>query len=162
MCDTIHRLILKGLHRGMKTVHRKIDKFYSNGIYFECQQSGKCCQSRGAYGYIYVSFKDRTRLASHLGITTAQFTKNYTAKTEGLFHLKQPEKSCPFLQANRCSVYHVRPLQCRTWPFWPENMSPQVWREEIEPYCPGIGKGRLYTAEEIGEIIKRHTQEKYS
>ena len=27
-----------------------------------------------------------------------------------------------------CTVYPVRPLQCRTWPFWPENLSSkQSW-----------------------------------
>jgi Fe-S-cluster containining protein len=158
----MHNLIAKGFYQKMKAMHRKAAKFYKDGIHFECQHSGKCCRSRGAYGYIYVSFQDRKRLASHLGITTAQFTKNYTAKTEGLFHLRQPEKSCPFLHATHCSVYSARPLQCRTWPFWPENMNLKVWKEEIEPYCPGIGMGRLYTAEEIGEIIKKHLQEKYS
>jgi Fe-S-cluster containining protein len=123
------------------------------GIRFECQGSGKCCMARGDYGYVYVSLQDRRRLAVHLGISTILFTDRYTEKTDGLFHLKNPEKDCPFFHDNRCTVHQSRPRQCRTWPFWPENMKGEVWEREIASYCPGIGKGRLYSAEEIKDII---------
>ncbi len=132
----------------------KRNKFYQNGMRFECQKSGKCCRFRGSYGYIYLSLNERQQMADHLGISTIKFTKRYMEKTDRLLHLKQPEKHCPFLKNNRCSVYKARPIQCRTWPFWPENMREKVWKEEIEPYCPGIGKGKLYSAQEIEEIIR--------
>jgi len=140
----------------------KRKKFYQNGIRFECQKAGKCCKFRGSYGYIYFSLKERQRVAAYLGISTVKFTTHYMKKTDGLFHLKQPEKHCPFLKNNRCSVYKARPMQCRTWPFWPENMMEKVWKEEIEPYCPGIGKGRLYSAQEIEEIIRTQKEVTYS
>jgi Fe-S-cluster containining protein len=59
------------------------------------------------------------------------------------------DQNCSFLDGKRCSVYEGRPSQCRTWPFWPENMNARTWNREIVPFCPGVGKGRLYTAEEI-------------
>jgi hypothetical protein len=34
-------------------------------------------------------------------------------------------------------------------------MSRAVWEQEIANYCPGVGKGRLYSAEEIEEILVR-------
>jgi hypothetical protein len=30
-----------------------------------------------------------------------------------------------------------------------------VWRDEIVSFCPGIGKGRLYTADEIARLLER-------
>ncbi len=130
-------------------------RFYRDGLFFECQGDGKCCISRGRYGYVYLSFGDRRRLAAHFAISTAEFTARYTEKEDSNYQLKYTGKDCPFFSQNRCSVYDARPWQCRTWPFWPENMNETVWLREVAAYCPGVGKGRLYTAEEIKEIIAK-------
>ena len=133
----------------------KRNKFYKDGIRFECQGEGKCCITRGRYGYVYLSFNDRRRLAAHFGTSTAEFTSRYAAKEDGLYQLKYTDKDCPFMRDNRCAVYDARPWQCRTWPFWPENMSKTAWEGEVASYCPGVGKGRLYSAEEIELIIAK-------
>ena len=133
----------------------KSKQFYKKGIRFACQGSGKCCVTRGKYAYVYLSFHDRKRLAAYLGIAPRTFTIGYTQKTDGLYHLKDPEKSCPFFEDNRCAVYEARPRQCRTWPFWPENMAQEVWEREVASYCPGVGTGRLYSAEEIETILEK-------
>lgn len=130
-------------------------RFFKGGLRFECQGEGKCCVSRGKYGYVYLSFNDRRRLAVHFKITTSEFTTRYTEKEDGLYQLKYADEDCPFFCNNRCIVYEARPWQCRTWPFWPENMNKTVWEHEIAAYCPGVGKGRLYTAEEIEEILAK-------
>jgi Fe-S-cluster containining protein len=127
--------------------------WWSEGIRFECQETGRCCVSHGAYGYVYLTLHDRRRLARHLGLTTLQFTRRYCGKTGGHFHLKDASGPCQFLEGKRCSVYQGRPTQCRTWPFWPENMKPKVWDSQITTFCPGVGKGRLYSGEEIRELV---------
>ena len=129
--------------------------FYKNGIRFECQGEGKCCVSRGRYGYVYLSFGDRKRLAAHLGMSTSDFTAKFTRKIEGLYELIYTNKDCPFLVKGRCEVYDARPWQCRTWPFWPENMDTAVWAREVASWCPGVGKGRLYVSEEIEAILAK-------
>ena len=128
-------------------------KFWTEGIRFECQGTGRCCTSRGSYGYVYLTLEDRRRLARRLGLSTATFTRRHCVKTDGYFHLKGPEKNCVFLNGTRCDVYEARPAQCRTWPFWPENMKAKVWSQEIASFCPGVGKGRRYSAEEIEELM---------
>ncbi|MEO0812065.1 MAG: YkgJ family cysteine cluster protein, partial [Myxococcota bacterium] len=75
-------------------------------------------------------------------------------KTDGHIHLKDPELDCGFLEGSRCSVYPARPTQCQTWPFWPENMNPRSWRREVASFCPGVGKGRTYSPEEISAILE--------
>ncbi len=127
--------------------------FWADGIRFECQETGRCCTSRGTYGFIYLTLADRKRLARHLSLTTTAFTRRYCATTDGWVHLKNPDLDCAFLDGKRCTVYEARPSQCRTFPFWPENMKARTWTREIVSFCPGIGKGRLYTADEIAKLM---------
>lgn len=54
-----------------------------------------------------------------------------------------------------CTIYDVRPMQCRNWPFWPNNLNnPDDWNAAAMK-CPGINKGRLYTFDEIQKIINQ-------
>ena len=127
------------------------------GIRFKCQGSGNCCVSRGSYGYVYLSKKDIKTLSIGLKTTQKKFIKNYCDETDGFIHLKELKKNkgnCIFLIDKRCSVYKSRPIQCRTWPFWPENMNTKNWNNDIAKNCPGVGKGRIIKKREILKQLK--------
>jgi Fe-S-cluster containining protein len=48
-----------------------------------------------------------------------------------------------------CGIYSVRPLQCRTWPFWDSNLSdPAVWNHSAKR-CHGMNQGRKFAAGEM-------------
>jgi len=129
--------------------------WWGEGLRFQCQQSGKCCVSHGEYGFVYLTKEDRRNIAQVLGMKTAQFTKKYCTKTEGAFHLKDDgSPACVFLKNKQCQVYEARPTQCRTWPFWPETMSPKSWKKDVVKFCPGVGKGRLWSKDEISKALK--------
>jgi Fe-S-cluster containining protein len=136
----------------------KAKKWWSEGIRFQCQGSGKCCVSRGEYGFVYVTIEDRRNLAKHFELSTQQFTKRFCEKDAGIWKLKDFTASCVFLKNNQCAVYEARPMQCRTWPFWPENMSAKAWSKEVKAFCPGVGKGKVWTAEEIQTQIDAQTR----
>lgn len=128
--------------------------WWQDGIRFECQGSGQCCVSRDEYGYVYMTKEDRIRMAQSLDIPTPEFTKEYCIKEDGIYHLKDGQDGrCLFLVDKKCGVYEGRPTQCRTWPFWPEVMNAKTWKKEVADYCPGVGKGRLWTAEEIEDQL---------
>lgn len=138
----------------------KNSTWYSEGIRFECQGSGQCCTSHGEYGFVYFTYKDRTKAAKLLNITVDEFTKKYCSKTDGIFHLieRSDNPDCIFLKDKRCSIYSARPTQCRTWPFWPEHMSAKRWAKDIASFCPGVGKGQIVPLLEIENIIKEQEQ----
>ena len=138
----------------------KTSPFYHAGLKFECQGSGKCCTSRGEYGYVFLTLEDRQRIAKHLRLPTRQFTKEYCQKTQGYFHLKEDlvNPDCIFLIKNRCSIYAARPTQCRTWPFWPEVLNAKTWSKEVASYCPGIGKGKLHSPSTIEKIAEEQAR----
>ena len=151
----------------LRCMGRKL--FYAEGIRFECQGSGKCCTSRGTYGYVYLTLGDQKRFAQHFKMTRPDFLKKYCGKKDGHVFLLDPremgltghpEGDCIFLEnKNRCGVYEARPEHCRTWPFWPENMNPKTWNKEVASFCPGVGKGKLHTFEEIRAVIESHSED---
>ena len=125
------------------------------GIRFECQGSSNCCVSRESYGYVYLSNKDILRLSKFTKLKYDDFIKLYCDKTDGFTHFKEKKKKskCIFLDKKKCSVYEARPIQCRTWPFWKENMNTKKWNKEISKFCPGINKGGRISKKEIDKII---------
>lgn len=142
----------------------KSEKFWSEGIRFECQGSGNCCVSRGGYGFVYLTLEDRRALAKKLKLSTTIFTKRYCERDDEIWKLKEDSgPDCVFLEKSRCSVYEARPTQCRTWPFWSEVLNARTWNREVAAFCPGVNKGRVWTVEEIREqlSIQSRSEEKY-
>lgn len=128
--------------------------WWKEGVRFECRQRGCCCVTHGENGVVYVNADDRRRLCEHLEITPRQLRDRYLRRLDERSCLKDAPGSaaCIFLGPEGCAVYEARPTQCVTWPFWPENMSAQAWAK-VAAFCPGIGKGRLWSAEEIEALL---------
>lgn len=133
--------------------------WWSTGVKFECQGSGNCCLSRGEYGFVFLTREDRKRMADHLKMNLRDFTKKYCDKTKGYFHLKETSErdECLFLKQKKCGIYQARPTQCRTWPFWPEVMNAKTWNKEVKNFCPGVGKGKLISPNEIQKNLDEQT-----
>ena len=134
-----------------------VKEFFKKGINFKCQGSSNCCVSRGSYGYVYLSKKDLIKIAKYLNVSINLFKKKYCEYSDGYLHLKEINinGNCQFLENKKCSIYTARPMQCRTWPFWKENMNIKKWNEELINFCPGIGKGKLISTYMIQKKINR-------
>jgi len=132
-------------------------KWYSAGLCFGCQVCGQCCSGPGE-GYIWVTRPEIELIAEHLHLTPGELRRKYLRRL-GLRTsiVEEPTtRDCIFLQKvggiKQCVIYSVRPSQCRTWPFWSENLlSPDAWNRAAVK-CPGINRGRLYTYDEIERI----------
>jgi len=123
--------------------------WYADGLRFECGACGRCCG--GGPGYVWTSEAEAETIARHLGLEAKEFRRLYARRLwRGLSLKEKSNYDCILLDgAGRCSVYPVRPRQCRTWPFWPSNLvSPEVW-EAAAGRCAGIGSGTLWRLEEI-------------
>lgn len=122
---------------------------------FKCQEScgGKCCTANwnGKASFVFLTYTDIRRLMRFLKKPPSEFVEygeftstRFTDKTTHQYFLKNNVPSCQFLKDGKCSVYEARPTQCRTFPFWPENMEANNWEKLVE-FCPGIGHGNEHT-----------------
>ena len=138
----------------------KKHSWYIGGLHFECIECGNCCSGPDE-GYIWIKKPEIELLAKHLNVPVEKLREKYL-KRMGLHTTiveKPKSKDCIFLKSVEgkkiCSIYPVRPNQCRTWPFWFGNiLNPNTWNRSGRK-CPGINRGRLYTFEEIEEIRKQ-------
>ena len=126
--------------------------WYRAGLKFTCSECGDCCT--GAPGYVWVNSEEIAALAAAVGTTVDAFEDQYVRRVGMRKSLKEfPGGDCVFFdsQSRKCSVYEARPRQCRTWPFWDSNLkTAEDWKHTCS-VCPGSGKGRLYSLEEIEE-----------
>ena len=134
------------------------EPWYQDGLAFECTRCGACCT--GAPGYVWVNAEEIARLAEFRGETVEQFSRRYVRQVGSDYSLtEKPGGDCVFWdKQSGCTVYAARPVQCQTWPFWPENVeSPAAWKR-VQRGCPGAGRGQLFTIEQIrAAVAKVHT-----
>jgi Fe-S-cluster containining protein len=143
----------KSANEGAEAVTGRIDQtWYQDGLRFQCTGCGDCCT--GAPGYVWVNQTEIDALAKRLGMSAAEFERQYVRDVGVRRTLKERRNfDCVFLDAEtrKCTVYEDRPRQCRTWPFWNSNLkSPEAWNHTCD-VCPGSGKGKLYSIELIEE-----------
>lgn len=121
------------------------EPWYAAGLAFACQGCGDCC--RGPGGYVWIDMSEIDPLAEALGMSRDNFTRKLLRNTPaGLALVDGPGGDCPLLEENGgCRVYASRPMQCRTWPWWRENLaSPNAWANAGRR-CPGIGAGEPHS-----------------
>lgn len=131
--------------------------WYRDGLAFACTRCGACCT--GAPGYVWVVDFEIQRLADHLGLPLDQFARRYLRRVgDELSLVEKPNGDCVFWDREAgCTVYPARPVQCRTWPFWPENIdTPRSW-DEVRAVCPGSGApgGTWHSLEAIEAAARR-------
>ncbi len=129
--------------------------YIEQGVRFECQQCGKCCT--GAPGAVYVSENEIENIFSLLDQNADEFKENYLYPYKDSFSIKEEaDGKCVFYEGKGCSIYSVRPEQCRTYPFWIKKLrSEENWQKTCKE-CPGIGQGKLYEKEEILDILDKN------
>jgi Fe-S-cluster containining protein len=124
--------------------------WYRDGLAFACTQCGNCCS--GTPGYVWVDDGEVAAIAEHLGRPAGEIRLLHCRPAKGLVSLREyPNGDCVFLdpQTRGCTIYPVRPRQCRTWPFWRSNIeTPAGWQRTCE-VCPGAGHGPFISVDQI-------------
>lgn len=134
--------------------------WYAPGLSFQCTQCGNCCT--GGPGYVWFSGEEGKQIAQYLGLEEKDFRKRFARRQLGRWTLEEVKSDrgydCVFLRRDTegkalCSIYPVRPTQCRTWPFWPSNLSSRAAWNRAAKRCPGMRQGGQFVPVEQVRII---------
>jgi Fe-S-cluster containining protein len=113
-----------------------VDFTYPNNLLFDCSKCGLCCGDT----------KQKTR---HILLLESK------DKTPSCFEIKKPKVGkCFFLKDNQCSIYRLRPIICRFYPFelkFDPDKGIHVFDFTLE--CPGISKGKIMTLKDFEELF---------
>lgn len=143
-------------------------EWYADGLRFSCTQCGNCCT--GPPGAVWFTPAEGRAIASTLGLSEQAFRDRYARQIDdgveagdswsgwSLNEVKTEHGyDCVFLDRHSvpgratCSIYEARPTQCRTWPFWPENLRTRRHWESVKRNtpCPGMNRGQLVPIDQI-------------
>ena len=136
--------------------------FHADGLRFDCTRCQRCCRHQP--GYVFLSQNDLDQLAAFLNLTAAEVRARYCREVEWgggarLSLRERPNYDCVFWGEGGCSVYPSRPLQCRSFPFWPAQLADRESWEAAARDCPGIGLGPRHSALEIDYWLARREEE---
>lgn len=130
--------------------------YMRQALRFSCTQCGQCCATAGDY-YVYLTDEESERIRTYLQLSRNWFRRRYLQRLEEGEQVLAAgaDERCIFLDTEgKCRVYAVRPVQCRTYPFWPELVgSARAWNREARR-CEGINRGRVVTAATIRRSLR--------
>ena len=126
--------------------------FFDKGLRFKCRQCVHCCT--GDPGTIYVNDEEIRSISRHLKMARNKFVQKYLYPFKDSFSIREkPNGDCVFYRKTGCRIYSVRPQQCRTYPFWIENLRTEKRWQHTQKECPGAGRGRLYPKARILDLL---------
>ena len=118
------------------------DVWWKEGLKFGCTACGRCCQNEGE---VWLDADEFADLSNNLKENPKAVLEKYSERTmSGWVKLKNQisddpkiNDRCIFLgeDGKQCSIYESRPIQCRTYPFWPRLLSnSEEWdKEGVQP-----------------------------
>ncbi|RHY99933.1 hypothetical protein DYB37_011436, partial [Aphanomyces astaci] len=109
-------------------------------VAFRCTACGKCCTGKG--GKVRVNAREVEAIADHLSTPTREFRRQFLRRHPGddFDSIKQTpdDLQCIFLEGKQCSIYPVRPTQCQTYPFWPQQLISKYDWTLTSKECEGV------------------------
>jgi Fe-S-cluster containining protein len=78
----------------------------------DCRSCANCCKAMRPT----VGKTEAGRIARHLGISNEAFKNEYIEFDHEEQRDLMKRIPCPFLQDNKCSIYELRPKDCRSFP----------------------------------------------
>ena len=130
--------------------------FRRRELCFRCTQCGACCSGNADY-HVYIDERQAENIRLFMGLSRNWFRRRYLARKDNDLVLQSRDDGrCILLDRNNhCRAYPVRPIQCATYPFWPELLkTSRAWRQE-KSRCEGIDQGEPVPVTVIEAALSR-------
>jgi Fe-S-cluster containining protein len=110
---------------------------------------------------VWVSPEELAAIAASMQLSAAEFTNRHTRRVGKRRSLNEHSNGdCEFLRheggKRTCGIYAVRPLQCRTWPFWQSNLKSERSWQSAARGCPGMGRGAHHALPVIQAAVAKN------
>jgi Fe-S-cluster containining protein len=133
-----------------------------SNVHFECSKCGLCCgDTKEKPRRILLLETEVEEISNKTGLPKHEFINQITGKTPYIYEMKKSnEGKCCFLKDNQCSIYGLRPLICRFYPFELKfNVDKDLHIFDFTFECPGISKGKMLARKDF-EVLFLLAKEK--
>ena len=144
------------LHRFSKR-RRKMNLSYPHGTRFKCVKCGICCgNTQTKKRHILLLKTEAEQISTNINQPISEFALKIEDKEPYVYEMaKTPEEGkCVFLKENHCTIYALRPLVCRFYPFELKTMGPRKHKFTSTDECHGLRKGRVLQVEYFRKLFR--------
>jgi Fe-S-cluster containining protein len=133
----------------------QMDFTYPANVNFECNGCGLCCgDTKTKTRRILMIASEANTISAQTNLPIEKFAQT-ADKAPYVYEMKKPtDGKCFFLKNNQCTIYTIRPLICRFYPFelkFAQDKNTYVFDFTLE--CPAIGKGKTLTKKNFEELF---------
>jgi len=137
---------------------------YPAALRFQCTKCGICCgDTQEKIRHILLLSAEAEQIATVTSQPINEFAVQVDGKAPYGYEMKKTLENgkCVFLSQNRCTIYPLRPLICRFYPFELKMAANKTYRFRCTDECPSIGKGKVLGKnyfEELFQLARVKTQ----
>lgn len=145
-----------GFSMNEKKIAYRLPLYRRSPLRFSCTRCGRCCTGNTDY-HVYLNDAEAEKIRVFIGFGRSWFRRRYLARdADGSLILQARDNgACIMLDKDgSCRVYAARPVQCATYPFWPEVVkTTTAWRREGQR-CEGIDQGEIIPVERVEKALQ--------
>lgn len=128
---------------------------YPERVRFVCERCAVCCgDTKDRNRTILLLEIEAEHIARQTSRTSDVFAETIVGFAPYVYRMKKTDDGkCVFLKGNVCSIYHVRPLVCRFYPFQLDGRNGRQ-KFTYTGECPGVGNGPQMRRGFYGRLFK--------
>jgi Fe-S-cluster containining protein len=129
---------------------------YPTTVRFRCIKCGKCCgDTKEKTRHILLLRTEAEQIAKATLQPISEFTVKIKDKAPYSYEMKKTKDGkCVFLENNCCTIYTVRPLICRFYPFELKIAHSGKYTFLYTPECSGINKGPILSKNYFRKLFR--------
>jgi Fe-S-cluster containining protein len=130
---------------------------YPHAVRFKCTKCGICCgNTKEKTRHILLLKTEAEQIAAATQQPVSEFAVTVEDKAPYSYEMRKTAENgkCAFLEKNHCTIYSLRPLICRFYPFELKITANQKYEFLYTDECPSLGKGKTLSKSYFDKLFK--------
>jgi Fe-S-cluster containining protein len=135
-----------------------MDIEFPQQIRFKCTRCGQCCgDAKQRTRHVLLLEEEAKQIAEVSKLLISEFAVPVAGKLPYRFEMKKSVEhgKCFFMKEHKCTIYSIRPLICRFYPFGFTTNRKLQKIIYFTKECPGIGKGKVMEEADFQSLLKQ-------
>jgi len=130
---------------------------YPKNLSFKCEFCTICCRdTESRVRRILLLKSDVNHISSETSIEIGKFAEKIGGYEPYVYQMRKTEDGrCIFLKGDSCSIYSIRPLICKFYPFELRRTGKGKFIFTYTNECPGIGEGTHLKRDFFEKLFRR-------